>query len=114
MSKIVMIAGRVTWTLPDITELLMGKSMRNFGWYIIALLSGGPNGRIVDLLKELMLWSVRATKALDALAEPKYIFISQDIQDVFKTCLKVLVPLLQGSFMGMGNMQNFLVPFKSD
>lgn len=61
-----------------------------------------------------MLWSVRATKALDALAEPKYIFISQDIQDVFKTCLKVLVPLLQGSFMGMGNMQNFLVPFKSD
>lgn len=33
---------------------------------------------------------------------------------MLKSVLKVIKPLVEGNFMGMGNLQNFLVPFKSD
>jgi hypothetical protein len=61
ISTVVMVAGRVTWTLPDITDILNSKSLRNRGYYIISLLQYG----LIDVLKDLMLWAIRATRAMD-------------------------------------------------
>ena len=110
ISTVVMVAGRVTWTLPDITDILNSKSLRNRGYYIISLLQYG----LIDVLKDLMLWAIRATRAMDKIEGPKHIFVSQDIQDVLKSVLKVIKPLIEGNYMSMGNLQNFLVPFKTD
>lgn len=51
---------------------------------------------------------------MDAIEGPSYLFLSQDIQEALKFCFKVIKIFLEGTFMGFGNLQNFLVPFKTD
>ena len=51
-----MIAGRVTWTLPETTEIIAAKSLRNRGYFVTNLLELG----IVEQLKILILWAIRS------------------------------------------------------
>lgn len=104
------ISCRITWTLPYLTNTISAKSQRHRGYYIIALLKEG----LVEVMKDLILWAVRATKAMEETEGPNYLFISQDIQEVLKFCFKVLKVLIEGTFLGFGNLQNFLVPFKTN
>jgi hypothetical protein len=51
---------------------------------------------------------------MDAIEGDNYILISQDIMEARKFCFNVIKILLDGAFMGFGNLQNFLVPFKTN
>lgn len=46
ISHVLMVAGRVTWTLPDIIDIVSAKSLRGRGPFIITLLKEG----IIELL----------------------------------------------------------------
>jgi len=110
IAEVFKITCRITWTLPDITEIISGKNLRNKGFYIISILKEG----LIKILRDLILWTIRATKAMDAIEGDNYILISQDIWEARKFCINVIKILLDGAFMGFGNLQNFLVPFKTN
>lgn len=110
IANVFRITCRITWTLPDMTDIIAAKSLRNRGFYVISLLQEG----LVGVLKDLILWTIRATRAMEAVEGPNYLFLSQDIQEALKFCFKVIKIFIDGTFMGFGNLQNFLVPFKTD
>ena len=51
---------------------------------------------------------------MDATQGDNHILINQDIMEARKFCFNVIKILLDGAFMGFGNLQNFLVPFKTN
>lgn len=67
-----MIAGRVTWTLPETIDIIIAKSLRNRGFFIVNLLNLG----IVDELKVLILWAIRSLKTIEKREGQKYLFLS--------------------------------------